>query len=87
MYFCTAYNKTVATALLKVLTQWGSHIVVAMKATWELYNNKAWAPPEAGRREAVCMSVVLKAPQMIPTLRQNSCSQSKMGNSRHHAEI
>lgn len=55
MYFCTAYNKTVATALLKVLTQWGSHIVVAVKATWELYNNKAWAHQKLeGEKQYVC---------------------------------
>ena len=41
MYFCTIYHKTVATALLKALTQWGSHIVVAVKPICELYNNKA----------------------------------------------
>lgn len=38
---CTIYHKTVATALFKALTQWGSHIVVAVKPIWELYNNKA----------------------------------------------
>lgn len=55
MYFCTACIKTVATALLSALTQWGSQGVVAVKATWELYNTKAQAPPEAGEREAyVC---------------------------------
>lgn len=85
MYFCTIYHKTVATALLKALTQWGSHIVVAVKPIWELYNNKARAPPAAGRRKAECVSVILKAPPDDSNIETEQLLLT-MGSSRHHAE-
>lgn len=55
MYLCTIYHKTAATALLRVLTQWGSHTVVLVKPILELYNNKPGPHPrlEEGKQN-VC---------------------------------
>lgn len=55
MYFCTAYNKTVATALLKSLTQWGSHRVAAVKPLGNFIIAKPGPHPRLeGGKQYVC---------------------------------